>query len=273
MRGARWSSIGVVALALLASFIAPPSAARAEDWIVTVGARLGGAPPYEGANHDVLWPTPSFSLHHADRPRRFTPPDDGNTVAVVSTRHIDLGPVLRFRGSRGDTGSLQGFDKVDIAVEPGVFVDVWPADWIRGRIEARHGFFGYDGYVGDAGIDLIRTGRRWDASIGPRIGYGDANYMDTYFGVTPQEAAMSPYIKTPYEPGAGQRYLGAETAFSYHINDHWRTIVDFGYHRLAAKAADSPIIPVAGDLNQYSASFGFTYSFGLHTGKKAPPAS
>ena len=210
MNGAGLRAVAWVAPLALASVLLAPHGARAEDWIVTVGARFGLVPPYEGAKYDV---------------------------------------------------------------EPGLFADLWPTDWLRGRVEVRHGFFAYDGYVGDAGIDLIHTGHRWDASIGPRIGYGDANYMDTYFGVTPQEAALSPYIKTPYEPGAGERYLGLESAYSYHISDHWRTIVDFGYHRLVDRAAESPLIAIAGSRNQYSGSFGFSYSFGLHTGKKAQPPS
>ena len=273
MIGAGSGAVGWVAPLVLASGFLVPHGARAEDWIVTVGARAGMVPPYEGANHDVFSGSPNISIRHADRPRRFTPPDGGNTIAVVSTRRIDFGPMVRTRYARGDTGELQGFAKIRYDVEPGLFADLWPTDWLRGRVEVRHGFFAYDGYVGDAGIDLIHTGHRWDASIGPRIGYGDANYMNTYFGVTPAEAALSPFIKTPYEPGAGERYLGLESAYSYHISDHWRTIVDFGYHRLVDRAAESPLIAIAGSRNQYSGSFGFSYSFGLHTGKKAQPTS
>jgi outer membrane scaffolding protein for murein synthesis (MipA/OmpV family) len=273
MRKTDPSALGRGALALSALLSCSPSLAWAQDYIVTIGGRVGEAPPYEGADHDVLSPSVILNVRRADHPRRFTPPDGGTSAALLATRHLDFGPVVRFRYERGDTGKLEGFEKINFAAEPGVFVNVWPTDWLRGRVEARHGFFGYDGYVGDAGIDVIHTGRRWDFSIGPRIGYGDEHYMDTYFGVTPEEADRSPFIKTPYEPGAGQRYAGLETAYSYHLNDHWRTIVDFGYHRLAHRAADSPLVEIAGSRDQYSASVGFSYSFGIHVGKKSGPAS
>jgi len=265
--------VGCTALTIAATLSCAPRPALAEDYIVTIGGRVGMTPPYEGAGHDIFSPSPNLNIRRADHARRFTPSDDGSTAALLSTRHFDFGPVLRFRYERGDTDKLEGFQKINVAVEPGVFMAVWPTDWLRGRIEARHGFIGYDGYVGDAGIDVIHTGNRWDFSIGPRIGYGDNHYIDTYFGVTPEEAEHSPFIKTPYEPGAGQRYVGLETAYSYHLNDHWRTIVDFGYHRLAHRAADSPLVEIAGSRDQYSASLGFSYSFGLHIGKKSEPAS
>jgi outer membrane scaffolding protein for murein synthesis (MipA/OmpV family) len=246
---------------------------HAADWIVTVGGRLSVGPPYEGADHDVIAPTPSFSVRRADRPYRFTPPDGGSTVALISTRLLDAGPMVRFRYDRGDSGKLEGFRRIKFAAEPGIFADVWPTDWLRGRIEARRGVTGHQGYVGDAGFDVIHTGRKWDLSIGPRIGYGDRKYMDTYFGVTPQEAARSPFVKTPYEPGGGQRYAGLEAAYSYHLSHRWRANVDFGYHRLAHKAADSPVVRFAGSPNQYSASAGFSYSFGIGLGRKRAPAA
>lgn len=130
----------------LASVLLAPHGVRAEDWVVTVGARFGLVPPYEGANHDVISASPNISIRRADRPRRFTPPDGGSTIAVLSTRVIDFGPILRTRYERGDTGELQGFTKIKYDVEPGLFADLWPTDWLRGRVEVRHGFFAYDGW-------------------------------------------------------------------------------------------------------------------------------
>jgi outer membrane scaffolding protein for murein synthesis (MipA/OmpV family) len=243
-----------------------PAAALADDpdWIVTVGARVAADPPYEGAPHDKIGISGNMSIRRGDRPYRFAPPDEGIRFAVIAERHVDFGPVVRFRESRGDTGRLEGFDKIGFAVEPGVYFDVWPTDWLRGRVEARRGVTGHNGAVGDAEIDLIRTGKRWDFSIGPRAGYGDRRYMDTYFGVTPEEAERSPFLNTPYEPHSGVRYVGAEAAMAYHWNKHFRTIVDLSYHRLSEGAADSPVVAIAGDRNQFFAGIGVSYSFGVN---------
>jgi outer membrane scaffolding protein for murein synthesis (MipA/OmpV family) len=253
-------------LGLILGAVCLPAVAMADDpdWIVTVGARVGVGPPYEGAPHDNLGVTGSVSIRRGDRPYRFTPPDQGIRFAVIAERHFDFGPVVRFHGGRGDTGRLQGFDKIGYAVEPGVYFDVWPTDWLRGRVEVRHGVTGHTGTVGDAEIDLVHTGARWDFSIGPRAGYGDRRYMDTYFGVTPLEAERSPFLNTPYDPHSGVRYAGAEAALAYHWTRRIRTTVDVSYHRLAETAADSPVVAIAGDRNQYFAGIGVTYSFGVN---------
>jgi outer membrane protein len=255
---------GLIVLCLAAA----PVVAHATDWIVTVGGRVAASPPYEGAPNDDIRPSASFNIRRADKPYRFTPPDHGSTLALIASRYLDFGPVVRFRYSRGDTGELQGFNKIDFAVEPGLFASVWPTNWLRGRVDVRRGVLGHAGWVGDAGVDLIHTGRKWDMSFGPRIGYGDRRYMDTYFGVTPLEAARSPFPYVPYEPNGGIRYGGAEAAVAYHFTNRLRTTLDFGYRRLVKLAADSPVVAIAGSRNQYSGGVGLTYSFGVRIGHR-----
>ncbi len=251
-----------LALASLFGLLAAGQA-HAGGWTFTVGAQLGVAPPYEGADRDILEPAPTFDLRPKGSPERFTPPDDGTDVAIFSNQYFEIGPVVRFRYQRNDTGELKGFDKIDWAAEPGIYADVWPLSWMRLRLEARHGVTGHYGWVADTGVDFVYTGKRWDASIGPRMGFGDSRYMDTYFEVTPAEAARSPAIHEAYDPSAGRRYTGVETAVGYHLSRRWRLIADIGYQRLAGSAADSPIVRTTGSADQFMSSLGFTYSFDL----------
>ena len=240
-----------------------PGVSLADGWIVTLGARMTAQPPYEGAGHDVLAPSPKFTLRRADSLYRFTPPDDGSSLALINNRYIDIGPVVRFRYARGNSGKLEGLEKVGWSAEPGVFVNLWPTNWLRARVEGRRGVFGYNGWVGDGGVDLIYTGKRWEASVGPRIGYGDTDYMNAYFQVTPAEAARAPLINTVYNPKSGRRYAGAEAALSYRLIGGLKVFGDFGYHRLTNDLAASPIVVVAGKRDQYSGGLGVTYSFGI----------
>ncbi len=251
-----------MAVSILAAVCAP-GVGLAEGWIVTVGARVTEQPPYEGAGHDVLAPSPKFTLRRADSLYRFTPPDDGSSLSLLKNRYIDIGPVARFRYARGASGKLAGLDEVHWAAEPGVFVNLWPTNWLRGRVEARRGIIGYNGWVGDAGVDLIYTGSRWEASVGPRVGYGDTNYMNAYFQVTPAEAARAPLINTAYNPVGGRRYMGGEAALSYRLAGGMKVIGDFGYHRLTNELAASPIVALAGKRDQYSGGVGLTYTFGV----------
>jgi outer membrane scaffolding protein for murein synthesis (MipA/OmpV family) len=261
----------LLAALLSGSALFTPIAVRAEsDWIVTVGARVSTSPPYEGAPGENIRPSLIFSARRADRPFRFTPPDDGGSLTLFASKHFDFGPVLNFRNGRGDTGKLVGFNKIGFAVEPGLFADVWATDWLRARVQVRQGVVGNFGAVGDAGIDYIHTGKRWDFSIGPRIGYGDARYMNTYFGVTPLEAARNPYLNHAYIPGAGVRYGGVEVAYGYQWTRHLRAVIDLGYHRLAKVANDSPVVSLDGSRNQYTAGIGVSYSFGVRLGHRRP---
>lgn len=250
--------IAATALTLLSG-----GAAHAKAWIVSVGGKTTTQPPYEGADHNIVLPSPTFSVRPADRPYRFTPPDGGTTVALIDTDHFVFGPMSRFRYKRDAVGDLRGLREIKWAAEPGVFVDIWPTRWLRGHAELRHGVGGHTGFVADVGGDLVYTGAKWDASIGPRFGWGDRSYLNRYFGVTAAEAARSPLVNSAYAPSAGRRYTGVELAGAYHFDEKWILKFDVGYKRLADKAANSPIVSIAGDTDQYSGSVGLSYSFGV----------
>jgi outer membrane scaffolding protein for murein synthesis (MipA/OmpV family) len=251
----------LLAGAAAALLLAPASQAR--PWVVSMGARVNAGPPYEGADHDILLPSPTFSVRPAERPYRFVPPDGGTTFALIDTDHVVLGPMARFRYKRASAGDLRGLRPIKWAAEPGAFLDLWPVKWLRVRGELRHGFGGHKGFVADAGADLVHTGGRWDASIGPRVGWGDDAYLNEYFGVTPEEAARSPLVNRPYNPSAGRRYTGVELAGAYHLDPRWIVRFDAGWRRLSDKAAHSPIVQAGGDADQVMGSLGVSYSFGL----------
>jgi MipA family protein len=251
------------ALAVLA-LTAGATASEAKDWTVSVGARAKTAPPYEGSDNYVVRPAFSFSVRSADRPYRFTPPDAGISFSLIDNDRFELGPMVRFRSKRKNTGVLTGLDKVKWAAEPGGFVDVWPASWLRLHGEARHGFGGHSGLVGDVGVDLVHRGTKWDLSVGGRTGWGDGEYLREYFGVSAVEAARSPLIGAAYDPGGGgRRYTGAVVSGAYHFSKRVRINGDLGYRRLADRAGNSPIVSISGSRDQYSGSIGATYSFDI----------
>jgi outer membrane protein len=237
-------------------------AAHAENWIVTIGGRGTIAPPYEGADRVVLRGAPSINIRRPGTPFRYVPPDGGFRVGLLSNRWLSVGPMFRLQESRDHRGKLQGLQKVDWAVEAGGFVDVWPAEWLRGHVEVRKGISGHHGVLGEAGVDLVANRSDWNASIGPRIGLGDQTYMQQYFGVTPFQEANSPYIDTTYRPDGGTRFYGAAASLSHRMDEHWRVTGDVSYHRLAGDAKNSPIIDVAGSKDQIAGGLGVFYTFG-----------
>lgn len=254
-----------VGAGLLAAGSAP--AAPLEGWIVDVGGRVSTSPDYEGSDDMKTRITPTLNIRKANPAHRYTPPDPGATFGVISTDRVTAGPMVSFKSERKNDGELTGLRRVKRAAEVGGFVDVWPADWLRLHAEGRKGVSGHKGWVGDGGFDLVASGERWDASVGPRAGYASQRYMDTYFGVTPQEAALNPGISAAYAPSGGSRYVGARAGAAYYISDRWRAAVDASYQRLGNKAAQSPIVRTFGSRKQLTAGVSLAYSFGLPFGR------
>ena len=132
----RVKSVALLAVLALCA-LAPAMAARAEEWIVTPGVRFRIKPPYEGADNHVISVLPALTIRPAQRDYRFNPPDGGASLSLIDTTLLVAGPVVRFRGSRGDDGKLTGLTRIPVATEPGAFVALWPTPWLRARVEAR----------------------------------------------------------------------------------------------------------------------------------------
>lgn len=254
MRNLLTFSLGVAALAC-----STPS--WASDWIVTVGGRAQAVTPFEGAGYDIFVPTPALQIRRADRPDRPVLPDDGVGIALLNAGPFSAGPVVRLRGKRSSDFEHAGLDEIPLAIEPGVFANLWPTDWLRLHGEMRRGVRGHSGWIGDAGLDLALRSGPWTATIGPRVGWGDHDYMDTYFGVTPDEAAANPILNGAYAPRSGIRYTGGEATLARRWGKQWRTTANFGFHRLAGIPADSPIIRAFGGRDEFSGGLGLRYSF------------
>jgi outer membrane scaffolding protein for murein synthesis (MipA/OmpV family) len=253
----------LICAAAAAGLASCAGAVQARDWQVSVGGQVSATPRYEGADASRVRASPTLSVQPADRPYRFTPPDGGTSFALISNRRVEFGPMARFRHSRKDEDELVGFDKIKWAAEPGAYLDVWPASWLRLHGEARHGVAGHKGAVGDAGFDLVGSSGNWDFSLGGRAGWGDKKYMRKYFGVTAAEAARSPFIHQTYDPKGGRRYAGVTVGAAYHLSKRILVRAGGGYQRLAEKAGDSPIVAIAGSRNQYFGSVGVSYSFDI----------
>jgi outer membrane scaffolding protein for murein synthesis (MipA/OmpV family) len=260
MRKFAWLTFALGGLACAAG---PAAAEPLTGWVVDLGARVGASPDYEGSDRTKARVTPVINVRKANPVHRYTPPDPGAYIGLLATDRITVGPVVTLRSKRDADGELAGLRRVKRAAEVGAFADVWPLDWLRLHAEARKGVTGHSGWLGDAGFDLVAGGERWDASIGPRVGWADDRYMETYFGVTPQEAAANPGIAAAYAPSGGAAYVGARVGAAYYLSDRWRISADASYRRLGDKAARSPIVRTFGSRKQLTAGIGLAYSFGL----------
>lgn len=227
---------------------------------VRAGVRL--APDYIGSDDYKLYPTGSLNLYRKGSPEGFGAPDDGISLGLFGNDAVSLGVVGRWRSARDDDGDLEGFDKVDAAVEAGAFVQWWPAEWARLRVETRKGFGGHESWLVDLRADAVARQGPWVLSIGPRYAWADKDYTRTYFAVTPQDAARSPLVATTFAPDDATTSAGVVGSAEYRFQPRWSLTGSLEYRRLLGDAADSPIVADLGSKDQFSATVGIRYWFG-----------
>jgi outer membrane scaffolding protein for murein synthesis (MipA/OmpV family) len=264
-------SLVLVPFLALGAAVAPAQAAdlffnqapvASASWIATIKGNLRVGPSYPGADDFSVVGFPSVSFRRSGTPERFSAPDDGLSFSFLEESAVRVGFVGRFQGGRyyQDDRRLFGLAKVDWAVEPGVFVEYWPVEFLRARAELRRGVGGHEGFVADLGLDLVQRFGAFTVSVGPRLALGDSEFTRTYFGVTPLEAAINGQV-TPYRPSGGLTSVGLTTGVTYEWSPQWSTTAFVTYKRLVGDAADSPIVKRFGDENQFGLGLTVSYSF------------
>lgn len=251
---------------LAASLAASPVLAQnepprpGEDWIVTIGGGPEIHSAYPGARKTKLSPWLVFDLRREGRPIGFEAADEGAGTALLRAGDASFGPTLQFVDRRRNSDVGIPIDNVGRAFEIGGFAQIFLGESLRLRGEARKAISGHKGFVGDIGADfIVGDPARLQYSIGPRIRLGDGNYMRTYFGVTPNQAARTGLAV--YRPSGGVHSLGLTGGLTYRFDQTW-SVHSYGrYDRLIGDAAASPLVRAFGSRNQFGAGVGLGYSF------------
>ena len=71
--------------------------------------------------------------------------------------------------------------------------------------------------------------------------YGDRKYMQTYFGVTPEQMRNTGYRYATYTPKDGFASVAAGVNWTHVIDSNWIVRSALGVNHLTGKAADSPL--------------------------------
>ncbi len=255
--------------------VLPAAAARAADatpfpapadtgWLVTVNAKAFLSPRYIGAKTYSVIGFPTLSFRRAGTPQIWSSPDDSINYAVVETPRFSFGPVINYRGGRyADAGhELNGVHKSRWTLEPGIYGDFWVVpDMLRLHAEIRRGFRKEDGFVGSLGADVVGRYDRFTFGIGPRIKLGNDHFIDSQFGITPEDALRNG-VFAPFKAQGGIYAVGAYGSVVYKQSEQWSYTLHGGYDRLTQDAARSPITRTSGSRNQYTLGAGVSYTFG-----------
>lgn len=217
-----------------------------------VGGRM--APSHFGSSNLILSPMPLFRLKRLELPNGFT-------IGGGSDEGFSLSPALGVIGERSTKNSpeLAGLNSIDTAIELGVAAK-YQVGQFRFMGEIRRGFGGHQGFRGELGADVIvKPDDQWTFHGGPRLGFADDNFTNTYFGVSAAEA--SPTFPATNASG-GLISAGLEAGLRYQANDNWAIEAGASWSRLLGDAASSPIT-AQGSKNQYGLSLGIVRRFDI----------
>ena len=268
----RFSLAGLFAVAASAAGAAdltPPTPAPVEGWTITLGVGPEVFTSFPGASSVSIWPTGYIAYRRPVEPEPFVSPDDGLGIALLDLPWINAGPVARFISERtlsggfGSIGNNQNFfvlHNVGFTAELGGFLELWPTDFIRARFEARQGVSGAQGFDANIELDLVERYGPWTFSAGPRFEFGDTQFMNAYFSVTPAEAFLNGNV-FPYQAHGGLTSVGGLGAIKYAFTPAWSATVFGGVNRYVSSAGGSPIPNRLGSLEDLTAGVIVAYSF------------
>lgn len=180
-------------------------------------------------------------------------------VVTGREKAFSIYPSFGFNGERSSTAApyLAGLPDVDFAVELGGGMSYRVGNF-RIFAELRRGVSGHDGFVGEAGVDaIISPFERLEFRAGPRIGFADDEYMDTYFGVDTATAFLP-----AYSPGSGIKDVGLAAEATYRLTERVLLHGRAGFTTYVGDAADSPITE-RGNTSEGTVGVGITYRFGF----------
>jgi MipA family protein len=260
--------LGRFAVALLAcGFVAAALAQQQEgddgSVRVTLGGGVGIVPKYPGAEDYRLRAVPIIGVSYG---RFFAGGDagtDGPGVGVNLLRDpnwrlgLALAPGFDRARRESDHPSLQGLGDIDRATRAVLFGGyTWR--WLSAQLRLASDISGKDqGTL--AFFDLTArypASERLTLSAGPGVTWASDDYMTTFFGVTPAQAAAS--TLPAYDARAGLHAVRFAIGASYRIDARWNVFARLGTARLIGDAEESPITR---DRNQNLAAVFASYRF------------
>lgn len=257
--------------ALLPALASPLAWADAANpaWEGALGLLASHAPEYQGAADRVTKLVPGFFLRYG----RLTVTNAGGFVTrraddVERGLGIDLSPSDRFRlklalrfdagRSESDSPALAGLGDVKMTVRARVN-GVWKLDerWKLGASWSVDAFGRGGGNLGDLSLQYERRlSPTTTLSTGAALTIAGDRYLQTYFGISPEQAARTAYPL--YTPPFGLRDVELSSSLRHEFAEHWVALAGVSLSRLLGPAADSPLAQRSGSVR---ISGGLAYRF------------
>lgn len=208
----------------------------------TVGAAVVATYEYQGSDKRSTLVIPVLNYQWANG--WFASVTNGIGYNFSDSPQLQYG--LRLTADKGRkenrASALRGMGNVDGAAEGGAFFNYSFTEGLFLTSSVRYGSgVRHKGLVVDLGAGyLTEIAPQWHLAAGVGVTLANANYLQSFFGVTTAQAAKSGYAA--YSPGAGVRDVRANVALSYSIAPRTSVTAAITVNSLLGDALDSPIV-------------------------------
>lgn len=245
--------------------VAPAVAQDGDDagWTLEIGPGAYFGPRFPGASDLELRPWPLIDMYRTADGPDFETPDESFGFSLTGDRTFRAGPALQIQGGREEQDAIEGIGDVGTTVEGGAFVEAYLGTGFRLRGEVRKGFGGHKGVIGDIGADAIfGSPRALQFSIGPRLRIANSRYVRAFYGINPDQSALTGL--PVHNVDGGVHSAGGLAYATYRLSDRIGLQAYGRYDRLLGDAEDSPLVRSAvGSPDQYEVGLGLTYAFNI----------
>lgn len=275
-----------LSLTLLAPARAQEQAAVIEESVfdgdyLTVGVGAAWSPSYLGSDDYAVSPLPIVQGSY--RGIDLNPRGAGLAVDFLRDPEgggvgLDLGVAARLRSDRAaqiEDRVVESLGKLDRAVEIGPTAGVSfarlfnPYDSLTLTGDVAWDIAGaHGGMVASPSVTYFTPlSRAMAASLSLGAEYGDGEFMDYYFRVTPAQSAATGGALAEFEPdGGGFTSAGAALLLAFDLNGDitdggWGLVALAGYSRVLGDARASPYTSARGSADQFFGALGVGYTF------------
>lgn len=250
--------------------IVMPVRTAGRNWDASIGLVGSYAPEYAGADRSrfrlgpgfyVRWGRFSFATRSGFATRSAEPGARGGMrIDLSPSERWRIGLGLRYDFGRQETTSdaLRGLGDVPSTLRVRLGTSYRLDDgWSIGGSMTVDAFGRGGGNQGD-----ISVGKAWaltpatSMAAGLALGFAGDRYMQSYFGVTPAQAARTGY--PVFEPSSGLRDISANVTARTELGHPWALFYGAGASRLLGPAASSPLTR---QPNSWGVNAGVVYRF------------
>jgi outer membrane protein len=229
-----------------AAALAQPSRAAAPVWDVTLGVAGALRPTFEGSDRYIATPLPLVAVKWRD----MISFGEGGLSAYWHRRNFRIGAGLTFDPGRKDhstggifeTGDdrLAGLGKIDASLGLRAFAE-YRLGPLAFEVSGTKFTGGQNsGLLANLGLSMpLPLGRKLIVMPHARATWADGTYNQTYFGVTPAQAAAS--IFPAFNARSGVKDVRGGINLIWRFNAHWYAGADVSVVHLMGDPTRSPI--------------------------------